>query len=166
DKLRDEFRGDSYHVVKKNCNHFSDAFCRAILGRALPAWVNRLAWWGSWCACCIPDYDDDESSHNAGAGSSGQPLLPVRPPMQQLFTGHGHALGGSQESTLGRFMSFFPRRSEGVSEGQLATNGSGPGSTAGKLPRLSGSSDQRELRLQAIEMRHAGGQAEMIGGAE
>ncbi|KAF4716828.1 hypothetical protein FOZ62_018740, partial [Perkinsus olseni] len=151
DKLRDEFRGDSYHVVKKNCNHFSDAFCRAILGRALPAWVNRLAWWGSWCACCIPDYDDDESSHNAGAGSSGQPLLPVRPPMQQLFTGHGHALGGSQESTLGRFMSFFPRRSEGVSEGQLATNGS---------------SDQRELRLQAIEMRHAGGQAEMIGGAE
>ncbi|EER00704.1 conserved hypothetical protein, partial [Perkinsus marinus ATCC 50983] len=48
DKLRDEYRGESYHIVKKNCNHFSDALCRAIIGRPLPPWVNRLAWWGSW----------------------------------------------------------------------------------------------------------------------
>lgn len=30
DKLRDEYRGESYHIVKKNCNHFSDALCRAV----------------------------------------------------------------------------------------------------------------------------------------
>ncbi|VDO03393.1 unnamed protein product [Rodentolepis nana] len=41
-----EFRGDQYHLLRKNCNHFSSAFVdvRCILcGGTLPKWINRLA---------------------------------------------------------------------------------------------------------------------------
>ncbi len=51
------FKGENYHVVQRNCNHFSETFATAlILGNDLleqphkqhsldtfPAWVNRLA---------------------------------------------------------------------------------------------------------------------------
>jgi hypothetical protein len=59
----DKFRGDTYHLVRRNCNHFSETFAIAlILGKELlndeegkgvlalekfPAWVNRLARIGS-----------------------------------------------------------------------------------------------------------------------
>lgn len=62
-RMRDDgFRGDTYHLVKRNCNHFSETFAMAlILGNELleegngdvrtldkfPAWVNRLARIGS-----------------------------------------------------------------------------------------------------------------------
>ncbi|KAL3776546.1 hypothetical protein ACHAW5_008708 [Stephanodiscus triporus] len=62
-RMKDEgFRGDTYHLVKRNCNHFSETFAMAlILGNELleevngdvrtldkfPAWVNRLARIGS-----------------------------------------------------------------------------------------------------------------------
>ncbi len=61
-RMRDDgFRGDTYHLVKRNCNHFSETFGMAlILGNELleegnsvrsldkfPAWVNRLARIGS-----------------------------------------------------------------------------------------------------------------------
>ncbi len=60
-RMRDNgFRGDTYHLVRRNCNHFSETFATAlILGNELlegnsvralekfPAWVNRLARIGS-----------------------------------------------------------------------------------------------------------------------
>jgi hypothetical protein len=61
-RMRDGgFRGDTYHLVRRNCNHFSETFAMAlILGNELleegnsvrplenfPAWVNRLARIGS-----------------------------------------------------------------------------------------------------------------------
>ena len=60
-RMRDDgFRGDTYHLARRNCNHFSEAFAMAlILGNELmegngvrtlekfPAWVNRLARIGS-----------------------------------------------------------------------------------------------------------------------
>ncbi|KAF4658030.1 hypothetical protein FOL47_008205 [Perkinsus chesapeaki] len=155
DRLRDEFRGDTYNIVKRNCNHFSDALCRAVLGRPLPSWINRLAWWGSWCACCIPDDDEGDAATSAGAGSSGQPLLPAQPPSQQLFSGHGRTVSGGtgNDGVLGRLMSYLPHGGIPDSRPPIATNGD--------LATASG--DQRELRLHAIEMRQQTG---AISGAE
>lgn len=42
------FAEGAYEVVRKNCNHFCDEFCFALLERRIPSWVNRAASLGSW----------------------------------------------------------------------------------------------------------------------
>ncbi|KAI6228943.1 Desumoylating isopeptidase 2 [Aphelenchoides fujianensis] len=41
--LGDDYRGDRYHLISKNCNHFSADFVRELTGLEVPGWVNRLA---------------------------------------------------------------------------------------------------------------------------
>lgn len=43
DQLMNKFPGNSYHIVKKNCNTFTNCLCEAIFHRPLPGFVNRLA---------------------------------------------------------------------------------------------------------------------------
>lgn len=50
-----EYTGDSYHLLFKNCNHFSDDVCVQLVNSHIPHWVNRLARLGSLCSCCLPD---------------------------------------------------------------------------------------------------------------
>jgi hypothetical protein len=37
-RLREEFAPGAYHLVSKNCNHFSDALCKALVHQGIPAW--------------------------------------------------------------------------------------------------------------------------------
>lgn len=43
DELKEKFEGKSYHVIRKNCNTFTNAVCEALLKKKIPGWVNRLA---------------------------------------------------------------------------------------------------------------------------
>jgi hypothetical protein len=43
DDLREAFPGNSYHVIRKNCNTFSNCLCEALLGKKIPGYVNRMA---------------------------------------------------------------------------------------------------------------------------
>lgn len=43
DSLRDKFPGDSYDVIRKNCNTFTNCLSEAILHKKIPGYVNRLA---------------------------------------------------------------------------------------------------------------------------
>ncbi|CAN4107570.1 unnamed protein product [Withania somnifera] len=49
------YNGDSYHLIAKNCNHFSDDICYRLTGKRIPKWVNRLARVGSLCNCILPE---------------------------------------------------------------------------------------------------------------
>ncbi|KAM7525507.1 hypothetical protein LguiA_015409 [Lonicera macranthoides] len=50
-----KFHGDTYHLIAKNCNHFTDEICLRLTGKHIPGWVNRLARLGSFCNCLLPE---------------------------------------------------------------------------------------------------------------
>jgi deubiquitinase DESI2 len=41
--LAEDYHGDTYHLIIKNCNHFTADVCKSLTGKAVPGWVNRLA---------------------------------------------------------------------------------------------------------------------------
>lgn len=43
DGIKAKFSGNSYHVIRKNCNTFTNCFAEALLHKPIPAWVNRMA---------------------------------------------------------------------------------------------------------------------------
>lgn len=38
-----DYHGDTYQIISKNCNHFTDDASLKLTGRSIPGWVNRLA---------------------------------------------------------------------------------------------------------------------------
>ncbi|CAK9035604.1 Desumoylating isopeptidase 1 homolog (DeSI-1) (Polyubiquitinated substrate transporter) (POST) [Durusdinium trenchii] len=46
ESMVDEYPGNSYHLIRCNCNHFASDLCRRLGVGDLPAWVERLAWIG------------------------------------------------------------------------------------------------------------------------
>ncbi|KAJ4959432.1 hypothetical protein NE237_026543 [Protea cynaroides] len=50
-----EYHGDTYHLISKNCNHFTDDISRRLTGKRIPGWVNRLARLGALCSCLLPE---------------------------------------------------------------------------------------------------------------
>ncbi|KAI4327160.1 hypothetical protein L6164_019655 [Bauhinia variegata] len=84
ERLSSRYHGDTYHLIAKNCNHFTDEVCQELTGKPIPAWVNRLARVGSFCNCLLPEslqvaavrhlpervaYSDDEGSESDGSAS-------------------------------------------------------------------------------------------------
>lgn len=88
-ELRAAFPAGSYHLVNQNCNHFASALCER-LGLAMPSWVNRLAWLGSFWPFWPEALGRDPSS---SGGSTPAPA-----PAYQAFGGGGQALGTSSVS--------------------------------------------------------------------
>lgn len=43
EKLAGKYHGNTYHLINKNCNHFTDDVCQSLTGKPIPSWVNRLA---------------------------------------------------------------------------------------------------------------------------
>jgi hypothetical protein len=127
DRLRYEWTGDLYDIIMRNCNHFADALCRALLNKRLPGWINRLATVGSFVRCCIPkSLRGGPQFDNAGS----EPLLQgAMPPRQPTFTGQGHRLSDMQPSTAASW---------GLAMGGTQTSNKG---------------DARELRLAAAMRR-------------
>ncbi|XP_047308179.1 deSI-like protein At4g17486 [Impatiens glandulifera] len=55
ERVASEYHGDTYHLIYKNCNHFTNDMSTRLLGKGIPGWVNRLAKLGSLCSCLLPE---------------------------------------------------------------------------------------------------------------
>eukprot|EP01116_Phalansterium_solitarium_P025252 TRINITY_DN9559_c0_g1_i1.p2 TRINITY_DN9559_c0_g1~~TRINITY_DN9559_c0_g1_i1.p2 ORF type:complete len:294 (+),score=64.91 TRINITY_DN9559_c0_g1_i1:85-966(+) len=85
DRLTLTYRGNSYHPIHRNCNHFADEFSRLLVKRGIPRFVNRLANIGSfflhlfkeeWLFWMLSkflpaDATDRKNDGEAGRGSDG-----------------------------------------------------------------------------------------------
>ena len=42
-RLAEKYPGDSYDLVRRNCNHFANELCVCLTGKKIPAYINRPA---------------------------------------------------------------------------------------------------------------------------
>mmetsp|Transcript_13495 Transcript_13495/g.22163 ORF Transcript_13495/g.22163 Transcript_13495/m.22163 type:complete len:214 (-) Transcript_13495:103-744(-) len=103
DTLKPQFSEDSYNLVSKNCNHFSDAFVFAMLNVRIPGYVNRLANLGNMVSCLFPpsllgQAPVGQSGGDSGSngGSSGYQVS--TPMSRRMGGGAGAAPAGSSSS--------------------------------------------------------------------
>ncbi|KAI9076018.1 hypothetical protein K1719_042034 [Acacia pycnantha] len=54
EELAGEYKGNTYNLITKNCNHFCNDACIRFTGNSIPNWVNRLARIGFLCNCVLP----------------------------------------------------------------------------------------------------------------
>ena len=54
-----------YSSARRNCNHFTDALARALTGRAIPGWVNRVAGLSAVLGISGPESMQSESDQRA-----------------------------------------------------------------------------------------------------
>lgn len=91
-EMKREMPGSSYDLVNRNCNHFSDAFCKRITQEkaGIPGWVNRAARMGSTFGVSGSSLQQKQQQQGGGGGGvvGGEPpqqLLPQQgppPPVQ------------------------------------------------------------------------------------
>ncbi|CAN8245737.1 unnamed protein product [Cochlearia groenlandica] len=55
EKFSRKYHGDTYHLIAKNCNHFTEEVCLQVTGKPIPGWINRMARVGSFCNCILPE---------------------------------------------------------------------------------------------------------------
>lgn len=55
ERLAGKYHGNTYNLISKNCNHFTDDVCKNLTGKPIPGWVNRLARVGSVFDCLLPE---------------------------------------------------------------------------------------------------------------
>ncbi|XP_052180587.1 deSI-like protein At4g17486 [Diospyros lotus] len=55
ESMASEYHGNTYHLISKNCNHFTDDVVWRLTGKHIPGWVNRLARLGAFCSCLLPE---------------------------------------------------------------------------------------------------------------
>ncbi|KAK1436783.1 hypothetical protein QVD17_02565 [Tagetes erecta] len=53
-QLARDYKGNSYKLFTRNCNHFCNDACIRLTGNPIPTWINRLARIGLLCNCLIP----------------------------------------------------------------------------------------------------------------
>lgn len=53
-RLSSEFQGRSYHLLYRNCNHFTISLARALTGRKGRYYFNRLSRLARLVVCCLP----------------------------------------------------------------------------------------------------------------
>ena len=111
-EVRQNFGPDDYHLIRKNCNHFANALVWRLLGRQIPAHINRLADVGVCCSCLLPkemlehapvgDPNAGSSNRNNSYGFNGHSRqLTTSSSTAPVFSGTGARLGSSTTESTG-----------------------------------------------------------------
>lgn len=53
-EMGEQYKGNAYHLLQRNCNHFSSDLCIKLTGQPAPLWINRLAGMAVMLHCLIP----------------------------------------------------------------------------------------------------------------
>ena len=69
--MRDDYSGDKYNIMSKNCNCFANDFSLNLINKPIPNWVNRLGYYGSFCSCFFPPEMQGSAPVGDASGSSG-----------------------------------------------------------------------------------------------
>jgi deubiquitinase DESI2 len=106
--LSDERFGPSdYDILRRNCNHFADAFCRKLVLKSNPGYINRIADIADWFRCLIPKQmlssaPVDKQSDEANSFLVKAPINRGAPPQgsagPMAFSGSGSVLGGGSSA--------------------------------------------------------------------
>ena len=51
---RDSYQGTRYHILQRNCNHFTEDLVKRLGGTGVPGWTNRLANLAVALHCLVP----------------------------------------------------------------------------------------------------------------
>ena len=78
------FRPGTYDLRSKNCNHFAEALCVALLQESPPGWINRVACIGNYCDCLFPKSNNNSTQADA-----------ISRPRRTVFSGNGYTLASS-----------------------------------------------------------------------
>ena len=89
--LSEEYVGNRYNLISRNCNHFAEDLCKRITGVSIPGFVNRIAKIGYMFHCLVPP-------KMMGPGPVVQTAPKALGPNKSNFSafgGGGQSLGGS-----------------------------------------------------------------------
>lgn len=134
DNLKNEFTGDSYNLVFRNCNHFANALCWALLKKKVPGYVNRLAEFGRCCSCLLPKEllenapvgheggsTSSNSSNSGGSGFVSGGNSSTSDSKIEFFSGAGNTLGSSSATSNTTGSGFGSRLMSAVSTSSSAS---------------------------------------------
>ncbi|MED6193378.1 hypothetical protein PIB30_018906 [Stylosanthes scabra] len=76
ENMASDYHGDTYHLISKNCNHFSDDISYRLTSKRIPGWVNRLARLEDEVADSLPSDTPNISTHNSDDGQERRLLSP------------------------------------------------------------------------------------------
>lgn len=100
DEVKEDFGPDDYNLIRKNCNHFANALVWRLLGRSIPAHINRLADIGVCCSCLLPKQlleqapvGDPQAPPRASSMAYGRGAKVA--PTAAAFSGSGMKLGST-----------------------------------------------------------------------
>jgi hypothetical protein len=93
------FGPSSYHLLRRNCNHFASALCYKLVRRRVPAYVNRLSDVALCCDCLIPKSVLEHAPVGDGSGGGSSAATGGAAGTLQPFAGTGLVLGTTQPAS-------------------------------------------------------------------
>ncbi|KAL4136761.1 hypothetical protein PRIC2_000289 [Phytophthora ramorum] len=114
--LSSDFEGGAYNLFTKNCNSYADALCQLLLGKPIPAYVNRAAYLGSFLSCLMPaDLADQAPVGDPNTPSRLTNGSPQRSDFVYTpFAGSGQSMGSTADSSASSESSSLADRREKV----------------------------------------------------